>query len=103
MKQQNLFTETYAGLQPVKFQGSDYAEEFDYGRLSGALRRVYDAMKCGQWQTTFETAERASVKNHETVTRMRRHIKNMDGHSIEKRRRGNKEDGLFEYRIIRMW
>lgn len=82
------------------FNGSDYQAEFDFARLTGQIRRVYQVMKRGQWLTLQEIAS-VTGDPQASVSAQLRHLRKarFGGHKVEKRARGDRRCGLFEYRM----
>lgn len=82
------------------FNGSDYQAEFDFARLTGQIRRVYQCMRDGHWRTLDEIA-RFTGDPHASVSAQLRHLRKarFGGHQVEKRARGDRRCGLFEYRL----
>ncbi|TRZ72904.1 MAG: hypothetical protein D4R97_05475 [Bacteroidetes bacterium] len=87
--------------QPPYFAGSDYQPEIDDKRLTGQLLRIFDCMKDGKWRTLSEISE--ITGDHEaSISAQLRHLrkKQFGSHTVNKRRRGERECGLFEYQLI---
>lgn len=83
------------------FNGSDYQQEFDFIRLTGQVRRIRDLMLDGQWRTLSEIEAKTSDPAASISAQLRNLRKQrFGGYIIEKRRRGNRDSGLFEYRLI---
>ena len=84
-----------------RFNGSDYVPKFDDCRLRGQIGRVYSVMKDGGWRTLGEI-EQATKDPQASISAQLRHLRKarFGGHIVEKRPRGNRLDGLFEYRLI---
>lgn len=87
------------------YNGPDYVPEFDYARLSKQTKRVFDVMLCAnkrkEWLTLRELEERSETPQASASAQLRHLRKDRFGkHSILKRRRGNREAGLFEYYMI---
>ena len=96
MKNANdLFTS--AGLI---FNGSDYVPEFDQNRLTGQIRRIYTLMKDGRFRTLSEI-EAATGDPQASISAQIRHLKKerFGSHVVNKRRRGDPTQGLFEYQL----
>lgn len=85
-----------------RFNGSDYEPEFDDQRLRGQIKRIYDLMIDGQWRTLAEI-EQATSDPPASISAQLRHLrkKRFGAHDIEKRARGDRHIGLFEYRLIK--
>ena len=100
-EQQALFgwvqTPHFAG---VAFAGSDYDRQSDDKRLSGQIARVYDFMADGRWHTLPEI-EAATGDPAASISAQLRHLRKerFGSHTIEKRPRGDRERGLWEYRM----
>ena len=84
-----------------RFNGSDYSPELDDIRLRGQIARVYDLMKDGCWRTLADI-EAITRDPQASISAQLRHLrkKRFGGHEVEKRPRGDRIDGLFEYRLI---
>ena len=83
-----------------KFNGSDYVPYLDDQRLTGQLKRIFDLMKDNQWRTLSEIA--AITKDHEaSISAQLRHLRKPKhgNHTVDKRPRGHREQGLFEYKL----
>ena len=86
------------------FDGPDYEPEFDRERLRGQMGRVYLALQTaasrGLWFTLGELRERTGDPEA-SISAQLRHLRKprFGSHTIEKRRRGHAEDGLWEYRM----
>jgi hypothetical protein len=83
-----------------RFDGSDYVEEFDSDRLTGQLARVFDLMKDGQWRTLSEIQDMIKDPQASISAQLRNLRKKRFGENIiEKRTRGHRSQGLFEYKL----
>jgi hypothetical protein len=82
------------------FNGPDYQAEFDFARLTGQIRRVYQCMRDGKWRTLDEIST-FTGDPHASVSAQLRHLRKarFGGHKVEKRARGDRRCGLFEYRL----
>lgn len=98
---QQITFEDYLANRP-QFDGPDYSPEFDQKRLTGQIRRVFDLMKDGRWRTLEEIGE-ATGDPQASVSAQLRHLRKprFGGFTVEKRARGEREHGLFEYRLTR--
>lgn len=97
---------TIPGPGPVHFDGVTYNVHFDYSRLRGQLAAVYDIMRDGQWRTIAEIAVRVMrstghwPSEASISARLRDLRKQRYGcHNVERRRRGEPTEGLYEYRL----
>jgi len=84
----------------ARFNGSDYEPEFDDARLRGQIARVYGLMKDGLWRTLGEI-ETGTRDPQASISAQLRHLrkKRFGSHTVDKRPRGDRIDGLFEYRL----
>ena len=82
------------------FDGATYQRKFDFSRLTGQIKRVHDCMADGRWRTLTEIAE-ATGDPAASVSAQLRNLRKarFGGFVIEKRARGDRSRGLFEYRL----
>jgi len=82
----------------IKFDGSDYDHKHDYIRLSGQMQRVFDAIKNGNWYTLDEIHS-ITKDPHASISAQLRNLRKekFGSHVIEKRPKGNRSNGLWEY------
>ena len=82
------------------FNGSDYVDSRDRGRLAGQILRVYDCVKDGRWRTLDEIHQ-ATGDPHASISAQLRHLRKpkFGKYLIEKRPRGSESGGLYEYRM----
>jgi hypothetical protein len=85
----------------IRFDGPDYVPAFDQERLTGQILRVFSLMKDGKWRTLGEIQEKTQDPQA-SISAQLRHLRKsrFGGHTVNKRRRGLPEDGLFEYQVI---
>ena len=92
----------YDLFDPViaRFNGSDYNKKIDNPRLSGQIKRIYDLMIDGAWRTLSEIAS-LTDDPEASISAQLRHLrkKRFGAFIVEKRRRGEDEIGLWEYRL----
>jgi hypothetical protein len=95
MKQLDIFKD-------ARFNGSDYVKEFDQERLTGQLKRVYTLMIDGKWRTLREI-ESITRDPQSSISAQLRHLRKdrFGSHTLNKRNRGDRENGLFEYQLIK--
>jgi hypothetical protein len=96
-----LFDWTPPPLQPIRFNGPEYSEADDRARLTGQIYRVRALMLDGAWRTVSEI--HAVTKDPEpSISAQLRHLRKVrfGSHIVERRARGNRESGLFEYRLL---
>lgn len=82
------------------FNGSEYEPAADKARLTGQIKRVYECMADRHWRTLDEIAK-ATGDPHASISAQLRHLrkKKFGGHTVEKRPRGDRTHGLFEYQL----
>lgn len=82
------------------FNGSDYSPAVDYERLSNQHERVKAAMVDGNWRTLGEISDLTGDPAASISAQLRHLRKERFGSWIvEKRSRGSRIVGLYEYRI----
>lgn len=87
-------------MNTADFSGSDYDPRFDRARLTGQLKQLTELMADGRWRTLHEIEVSTGIPAASASAQLRNLRKAQFGsHTIEKRVRGNREAGLFEYRI----
>lgn len=84
-----------------EFNGPEYEPGLDKERLTNQLDRIKDLMLDGAWRTLSEI-ESETGDPAASISAQLRHLrkKRFGSHIVDKRRRGRREDGLFEYRVI---
>jgi len=89
-------------FENARFNGPDYEPEFDQARLTGQIKRIYNLMIDGRWRTLQEI-EQATRDPQSSISAQLRHLrkKRFGSHIIEKRRRGDRTNGLFEYKLLK--
>jgi hypothetical protein len=84
----------------LQFDGPTYDPQYDHARLTGQLLRVYDAMRGGAWRTLTEISAITGDGEASISAQLRNLRKDrFGGFTIEKRSRGDRAIGLFEYRL----
>lgn len=82
------------------FDGPDYDRGFDHPRLSRQIDRVYGLMKDHQWRTLSEIEDVTNDSVASISARLRDLRKQkFGGYIVDKRIRGFREDGLYEYQV----
>lgn len=106
MTQPDLFTrvlmeEERLRSSKLRFNGSDYIPAKDDKRLTGQILRVFDCMKDGVFRTLGEI-ESITGDPQASISAQLRHMKKIrfGSHTINKRARGARENGLWEYQLI---
>jgi len=81
--------------------GETYDREADLERLTGQNKRVHDLMADGQWRTLAEIAGLLRDPEASISARLRDLRKpKFGGHTVNRRHRGPKENGLYEYQLV---
>ena len=91
--------------QPAKethFDGSDIVAEFDHDRLSKQIKTIYDLMIKGRWHTLSGIAYITGYPES-SISANLRHLRKpkMGSHTVNKRRKGDPKNGLWEYQLIK--
>lgn len=83
------------------FDGPVYEREFDHARLTGQLLRVFVTMQDHEWRTLGEI-QSATGDPQASISAQLRHLRKtkFGRHVVEKRPRGEREHGLWEYRLV---
>lgn len=99
MKQLDLFD--YVSNRKLRFNGSDYIRSKDDVRLTGQILRVFNCMSDGVFRTLGEI-EAITGDPQASISAQLRHLRKerFGSHEINKRRRGEIENGLFEYQLV---
>lgn len=97
MRQSELFTVVTA----PRFDGHTYDPAFDQDRLVRQLGRVWAVMQDHGWRTLGEI-ETATGDPQASISARIRDLRKtrFGGYVIERRRRGDPSDSLFEYRLL---
>ena len=87
-------------MNKIRFDGPTYDPKHDLIRLTGQIQRVFDAIKDNGWYTLDEI-HRATNDPHASISAQLRHLrkKRFGSHTVNKRPRGNRSKGLWEYRL----
>ena len=85
-----------------KFDGSDYDPKIDNPRLKRQMKRVFDLMIDGQWRTLREISD-ITGDAQTSISAQLRHLRKerFGAYVVEKRSRGLRELGLYEYRVLK--
>ena len=83
-----------------RFNGSDYNPEMDDLRLSIQHVRIRELMKDGKWRTLRKISEETGDPEA-SISAQLRHLRKFRFGSfvVEKRSKGDRLNGLFEYRL----
>ena len=89
-------------LDNARFDGPDYIPSLDQKRLTGQIKRVYGCMIDGGWRTLGEI-ERLTGDPQASISAQLRHLRRerFGSHTLNKRRRGDRSKGLFEYQLLK--
>ena len=82
------------------FHGSNYSRKEDCIRLTGQLETIYNLMKDGKWRTLNEI-EAVTGYNGASISAQLRNLRKerFGSYTIEKRSRGERSTGLYEYKL----
>jgi len=80
------------------FNGPAYSPQHDHVRLTGQIKRVYNVMASHKWYTLDEIAG-LTGDPHASISAQLRHLRKerFGSHTIDKRPRGDRANGLWEY------
>ena len=86
----------------VRFNRSDYDPKTDNLRLAGQILRVFDCMRDGKWRTLAEI-ESKTGDPQASISAQLRHLRKprFGSYTVEKRPRGDRDQGLFEYMVLK--
>lgn len=83
------------------FDGPAYERRYDQVRLSRQIADVWKAMIDGRWHTLGEVARRTGHPEASISAQLRHLRKDRFGaHTVERRARGERRHGLWEYRLV---
>ena len=84
------------------FNGSNYDPALDDARLKTQMGKVYLIMKDGRWHTLQEI-HLATGEPEASVSAQLRHLRKQrfGGYIVDKRHRGERCHGLFEYQLLK--
>jgi hypothetical protein len=97
----NVETPLFDYAEKMRFNGATYKPALDDMRLTGQIQRVFNLMRDGQWRTLMEIAD-ATSDPQSSISAQLRHLRKVrfGSHTVNKRSRGQREHGLFEYQLI---
>lgn len=83
------------------FDGPAYEPKHDFARLTGQIRDIYQCMKDKRWRTLDEIHQ-ATGHPHASISAQLRHLRKVKfgENTVDKRSRGDRGNGLYEYRLI---
>ena len=83
------------------YDGSNYVRDLDRIRLSGQMKSIYYVMIDYEWRTLNEIAMITGFGEASISAQLRNLRKErFGGYIVNKRRRGEKEKGIWEYSLI---
>lgn len=84
------------------FNGPEYQREFDFNRLTKQHEVIRELMLDGTWRTLSEI-ERITKFPAASISAQLRHLRKprFGSFLVERRKRGDRKIGLFEYRVIK--
>jgi hypothetical protein len=86
-------------IRPRFFSGSDYVPHHDYSRLKGQIKRIHDFMADGGWYTKREIAQATGAPEGSVGAQLQNLRKEPLCHRVDKRPRGDRSQGLWEYKM----
>jgi len=87
-------------MNETRFDGDTYEPKYDLARLTGQIQRVFEAIKDGNWYTLDEI-HKTTKDPHASISAQLRNLRKerFGSHVIEKRYKGNRSNGLWEYSL----
>lgn len=83
------------------FDGALYVRKYDYARLKSQKDKIFMFMKDGIWRTLSEISKATGAPEASASACLRDFRKAKFGlHAVDLRPRGDRERGLFEYKLI---
>lgn len=88
-------------IEMTYFDGPAYDEQMDNVRLRGQVMRIFRLMKDRQYRTLEEIAA-ITRDPAASISAQLRHLRKprFGGHTVNRRRRGDRSKGLWEYQLI---
>lgn len=88
-------------MENPDYDGSNYIRELDKVRLAGQMKSIFLVMKDAEWRTLNEIAGITCFGEASISAQLRNLRKEKFGsHIVDKRRRGEKNKGLWEYSLM---
>lgn len=86
----------------MRFSGPAYDPAFDKERLTKQIGNIFHLMIDGQWRTLGEI-ESLTGYGQASISAQLRHLRkpSFGFYNVERRRRGDRKNGLYEYRVTR--
>ena len=86
----------------LRFDGATYDAKLDQERLGRQLKKVFELMADHEWRTLSEMEAHLWEPQASISARIRDlRKKRFGGYLIQRRRRGEAERGIFEYRMAK--
>lgn len=88
-------------FQGQHFDGPEYEPDKDRARLGTQLERIFALMSDERWRTLAQI-EAATGASTASCSAQLRHLRKQrfGSHTVERRARGDRSNGLFEYRVV---
>lgn len=87
--------------QELIFDGPTYDASQDAARLGNQLEAVKNLMSDGRWRTLDEIGAECGCRDASASARLRDLRKpRFGGMTVERRSRGERQRGLYEYRVV---
>ncbi len=85
------------------FNGPEYEPEFDFKRLMSQHDLIKELMLDGRWRTLLEIEILLGYPSA-SISAQLRHLRKprFGAYTVERRKRGNRNSGLFEYRVYKI-
>lgn len=88
-------------FEDAHFDGKTYEPQFDKERLTSQIRKVFDLMQDAKWRTLEEIQRKIKQPQASISARLRDLRKERFGaHRVNRRKRGERKNGCFEYQLI---
>ena len=96
-----VFLDLFGEAKKPDFNGSDYSSKHDKERLTGQILDIFEIMRDGRWRTLSEI-EYLTGHGQASISAQLRHMRKerFGAHAVNKRSRGERDNGLFEYQLI---
>lgn len=88
-------------METPDFVGAYFDPKYDTERLTKQIGRIFDLMQDGTWRTLNEIAAATGDPQASISAQLRNLRKQRFGsYEVQVQSRGNRYDGLFEYKLI---
>jgi hypothetical protein len=100
-EQLTLLTSPRPTIPNAMFDGDTFEPKHDHARLRGQLLVVFNLMADQEWRTLGEISALTGYPEQSVSARLRDLRKRkFNAHKVERRPRGRREDGLYEYQLL---